>query len=138
MYHRWAMVSAPESEDEFHAERENLVENAARVGAHLQKGLREIIGAHEEVREVRGIGLMAGIELVEPDEEAVAADPTMAIPIRIMRQCYQEGLIIRAIPGNSTIVIAPPLVIAEQQVDEIIERLERGLKKACGIRPRPM
>ena len=119
-------------------ERENLVENAARVGAHLQKGLREIIGAHEEVREVRGIGLMAGIELVEPDEEAVAADPTMAIPIRIMRQCYQEGLIIRAIPGNSTIVIAPPLVITEQQVDEIIERLERGLKKACGIRPRPM
>ena len=117
-------------------ERENLVENAARVGAHLQEGLREIIGAHDVVREIRGIGLMAGIELVEPDEEAVAADPSMGIPVRIMRQCYEEGLIIRAIPGNRTIVIAPPLIITEQQTDEVIERLERGLKKACGSRPR--
>ena len=56
-------------------ERENLVENAARVGAHLQKGLREVIGAYSEVREIRGIGLIAGIEFFEPDEEAVKADP---------------------------------------------------------------
>ena len=69
--------------------------------------------------------------------KAVAADPSSGIPVRIMRQCYEEGLIVRAIPGNSTIVIAPPLVITEQQVDEVIERLERGLKRACRTRPRP-
>ena len=73
---------------------------------------------------------------MEPDEEAVAADPSMGIPVRIMRQCYEEGLIIRATPGNRTIVIAPPLIITEQQVDEVIGRLERGLKKACSARPR--
>lgn len=117
-------------------ERENLVENAARVGAYLQKGLRDVIGVREEVREIRGVGLMAGIELVEPDEEAVAADPAMGMPVRVMRQCYEEGLIIRATPGNRTMVIAPPLIITEQQVDEVLERLERGLKKALGSAPR--
>ena len=118
-------------------ERENLVENAARVGAYLQQRLRETFETRSEVREIRGIGLMAGIEMIEADEEAVAADPSSGIPVRIMRQCYEEGLIVRAIPGNSTIVIAPPLVITEQQVDEVIERLERGLKRACRTRPRP-
>jgi len=113
-------------------ERENLVENAARVGAYLQKSLRETIGAYAEVKEIRGIGLIAGIEFFERDEKAVAADPTEGLPVRIMRQCYEEGLIIRAIPGNRTVVVAPPLVITEQQVDDVIERLERGLRKVCG------
>ena len=118
-------------------ERENLVENAARVGSHLQSRLRDAIGAYDEVREVRGIGLIAGIELVEPDEETAADDPAERIPVRIMRQCYEEGLIVRAIPGNRTVVVAPPLVITEQEVDEVIEKLERGLRKACNGSARP-
>ena len=118
-------------------ERENLVENAARVGSHLQSRLRDIIGAYDEVREIRGIGLIAGIELIEPDKEAVADDPSKRIPVRIMRQCYEEGLIVRAIPGNSTVVVAPPLVITEREVDEVIERLERGLRKVCNGSARP-
>ena len=112
-------------------ERENLIENAARVGSHLQSRLRDTIGAYDEVREIRGIGLIAGIELVEPDEEAAADDPANRMPVRIMRQCYEEGLIVRATPGNSTVVVAPPLVITEQEVDEVVEKLERGLRKAC-------
>ena len=118
-------------------ERENLIENAARVGSHLQSRLRDTIGAYDEVREVRGIGLIAGIELVEPDEEAAADDPANRMPIRIMRQCYEEGLIVRATPGNSTVVVAPPLVITKQEVDEVIEKLERGLRKACNGSARP-
>ncbi len=113
-------------------EREDLVGNAARVGAHLQASLREVIGSYAEVKEIRGIGLIAGIEFFTLGEEAVAADPTKGLPVRIMRQCYEEGLIIRAIPGNNTVVVAPPLVITEQQVDEVVERLDRGMRKVCG------
>jgi len=108
-------------------EREGLVQNAAKVGAYLQESLRDAFTDHPLVGEVRGAGLIAGIELVEDRDTKKPFDPSLAVARRLHELLMEEGLICRAV--FDTLAFSPPLVLANEDVDSIVAMFSIGLAK---------
>ena len=108
-------------------EGEGLVENAATVGAYLQSSLREAFADHPLVGEVRGLGLMAGIELVEDKESKRPFDPSVAVARRLHELVMEEGLICRSM--FESVGFSPPLILSRGDVDSIIDMFSKGLEK---------
>jgi L-2,4-diaminobutyrate transaminase len=106
-------------------EGEGLVENASVVGAYLQAHLREAFRDHPFVGEVRGVGLMAGIELVEDRETKKAFDPSLTVARRLHELLMEEGLICR--PVFNTLAFSPPLILTKNDVDSMVEMFSKGL-----------
>jgi 4-aminobutyrate aminotransferase len=105
-------------------ERE-LLSNAARVGAHFMTRLRSLAERFDVIGEVRGRGLMIGVELVE---DRASKRPAPAISEGLIRQAFQNGLLLLTC-GVSTVRFMPPLVVTEAQVDEAIAILEQSLNE---------
>ncbi|MGH0033484.1 MAG: aminotransferase [Myxococcota bacterium] len=109
-------------------EREKLVDRAARVGTHLQARLRERLGDHPLVYEVRGMGMIAGVELApDPGDRRSTFDPSLGVGRRLADLLLEEGLVCR--PIGNTLAFSPPLVSVESDVDEMVERFCRGLER---------
>jgi L-2,4-diaminobutyrate transaminase len=106
-------------------EREGLVERAARVGKHLQGRLRAAVASHPLVGEVRGTGMIAGVELVADRAERRSFDATLAVASRLHARLLEEGLICR--PLGQSLAFSPPLIASEADVDEMVDRFTRGL-----------
>jgi len=116
-------------------EGEGLVENAARVGAHLQARLREAVSDHPLVGEVRGVGLIAGVELVADRATKERFDPALGVAKRLHALLMEEGLICR--PVFDTLAFSPPLMVTESDVDEIVSTFSRGLDRLTEELGRP-
>jgi L-2,4-diaminobutyrate transaminase len=106
---------------------EDLVGNAARVGAYLQSRLRESFAGHPLVGEVRGVGLIAGIELVADKGTREPFAATAKVAQRVAQRCLDHGLIVRALPTGAVLAFSPPLCITRDEVDVVLERFGRGL-----------
>ncbi|HEX3430087.1 MAG TPA: aminotransferase [Rhizomicrobium sp.] len=90
------------------------------IGPYFQRRLRETLSAHPLVGEVRGHGMLAAIELV-PDKPARRFFPRdMDVGTRCRNYCFANGLVMRAI--RDTMVLAPPLVISEAEIEEIVAK----------------
>jgi 4-aminobutyrate--pyruvate transaminase len=109
-------------------EERDLMGQAARVGAFMQKELRKL-AAHPLVGEVRGEGLIAGLELVEDKLSKRPFDPQLKVGLKVFARGHQNGLIVRAI--GDTIALCPPMIITETQVQEMIARLEKTLDETA-------
>ncbi len=107
--------------------REDLVGNAARRGPYLQERLRAVAEDHPLVGQVRGLGFVAGVEVVEDKAHKKPFDPTRKMGGRLANAMRAEGLIVR--PIVNTCVISPPLTLTERDIDEICVRFERGLHR---------
>lgn len=105
-------------------EERDLMGNAARVGAYMQKELVSL-GSHPLVGEVRGSGLIAGLELVEDKASKRPFDPQLKVGARVFARGHDNGLIVRAI--GDTVALCPPMIITEAQVQELIRRLKKTL-----------
>jgi len=108
-------------------QEDRLIEHAASMGQLLQLGLQRYAD-HPLVGEVRGAGLMAGVELVRDKSTKAAFAADMKVPAEVQRFAQDEGLIVRALAD--TIVFAPPLITTEAEVGLIVERFGRALDKA--------
>jgi 4-aminobutyrate--pyruvate transaminase len=106
-------------------ERDGLYANAAEMGAYLQSRLGELAD-HEAVGEVRGVGLIAAVELVE---EKAARTPAVKMAQRATRLCQDNGLIVRNVAGNA-LALCPPLIITREQVDEMVDKLRLSIGQA--------
>lgn len=109
-------------------EEEGLVEAAATMGGYLQTGLRSL-GDHPSVGEVRGLGLLCGVEIVLDRATRQLSDPPSALGVAVRRACRDEGLVLAALEPGSTLLITPPLVIGRAEVDELVARLDRALAR---------
>ncbi len=107
-------------------EDEGLVEQVARKGAHLQKKLQEL-RAHEIVGDVRGIGLLGGVELVKDRGTKELHDVSAGAARNVWIAAMQEGVIVRPL-GGDVLAISPPFVISEQQIDRIVEALHTAIE----------
>jgi 4-aminobutyrate--pyruvate transaminase len=105
-------------------EERNLVANAAKVGAHLQARLREFTD-HPLVGEVRGVGLIAAVELVADKASKTKFDPPGKAGLYLSERAHEHGLIVRAM--QDSVAFCPPLIITEAQVDEMVARFARAL-----------
>ena len=106
-------------------ERDNLVENSAKMGAILRQGLEDLQAKYPHViGEVRGMGLMQAMELVV-DEAAGDRTPNPEATAQLLEETRQKGLLIGrgGLYGN-TIRIAPALVITKNEVEEAIGILD--------------
>lgn len=92
---------------------EGLRENAVKQGAYIMKRLEELKGESEIVGDVRGRGLMIGIELVK---DKMTKKPASETATEVMRQSWKRGVAVITC-GKSTIRIAPPLTISRELVD---------------------
>jgi 4-aminobutyrate--pyruvate transaminase len=108
-------------------EERGLMAHAARMGEILQARLRPLAD-HPLVGNLRGVGLIAGLELVADKATKQAFPPADKMAFRLAAACLAEGLVVRALPGD-TIAICPPLIITEVQIDELVEKLARGLDR---------
>ncbi len=105
---------------------EGLVENAARMGAHMMNRLREWPRRFPIVGDVRGLGLMIGIELVR-DQHTKEKAPRLRD--EVVRLAFARGLLVLG-AGDNSIRLCPPLVVSRDQCDFAIETLEECLQTA--------
>ena len=105
-------------------EEGDLVGNAKRVGAHMQKRLREL-GDHELVGEVRGIGLIAGVELVADKATKAPWKNAGALGLLVNAHLQENGVISRNM--GDTLGFCPPLIITESQVDDMVAAVRKAL-----------
>jgi 4-aminobutyrate aminotransferase len=107
-------------------ERE-LVANSAAVGAYLQEGLRKLMRKHDCIGDVRGLGLMVGVEFVE-DRATMKMDA--ALRDRVEIACFERGLIILG-AGSNTIRWSPPLILSRENVDVALEIFDEAIAASC-------
>jgi adenosylmethionine-8-amino-7-oxononanoate aminotransferase len=106
-------------------QRDKLFERARVMGGYLQRKL-QAFADHPLVGEVRGMGMIAALELVANKQTRQPfADNSVGGFCQL--RCQEHGLIVRAMGGNS-VALCPPLVISEAQVDELVEKLGRALE----------
>lgn len=105
-------------------EEDDLLGNASRVGAHLVAGLRQALAAelaNGGVKEIRGLGLMLGIDLAKPCPG-------------LMQQCVEQGLLI-SVTADSVIRLVPPLIMSTAEADEVVAILCPLVKKLLAAEP---
>jgi len=109
-------------------EQEGLVEQARQRGEYLLSRLHELQERHEQIGDVRGKGLLVGIELVEDRETKEPAD---ALGIAVGDECLQRGLsmnIVRSTGGMlNCFRMAPPLSITESEIDTAITIIDEAI-----------
>ena len=108
-------------------EERGLMAHAAKVGEYFQQQLAAVAD-HPLVGNLRGIGLIAGLELVADKATKQQYPPSDKKAFQVAAACLAEGLVVRALPGD-VIAICPPLIITEAQVDELVDKLQRGLDR---------
>lgn len=111
-------------------ERENLIENAATVGRHLLRRLRERTADHPHVGEVRGEGLMLAVEFVADKKTKRFFAPGTAPHRLVARRAQEQGVLVRGLPFIEVTSFSPPLSVTQAEADEIVERYARGLEAA--------
>jgi 4-aminobutyrate aminotransferase len=100
-----------------------LVQNSADVGAYLQDGLRKLMQKHDCIGDVRGLGMMIGVEFVE-DKKSMKSAPELRD--RIERNAFERGLILLG-AGANTIRWSPPLILTRENVDVALEIFDEAI-----------
>ncbi|MFW8633648.1 aspartate aminotransferase family protein [Cribrihabitans pelagius] len=110
-----------------------LVQRSAEMGEKLQAALEERFGQHPNVGDIRGRGLFRGLELVADRATKQPFDPKLGLAGRIKKAAFQAGLICYPMPGTRDgrngdhILLAPPFIITEDQIGEVVGKLEAAL-----------
>jgi 4-aminobutyrate aminotransferase-like enzyme len=111
---------------------EGLQENAARVGAHLEEGLRDLMTRHEAIGDVRGRGLFLGIEFVTDRGTRL---PDADIASRAVERMRDRGVLLSTDgPDHNVIKIKPPIVFSVADADTIVDGLDDVLSESW-VRP---
>ena len=113
-------------------EGEDLVENARLVGAHALERLREMARRHPLIGDVRGRGLLIGLDLVEDRD---AKTPATDAADRVLYGCLEKGLSFKTTMG-SVITLTPPLIVTMQQMDQALGILEEVISQVERDAPR--
>ena len=108
-------------------EEMNIVEHVRAMGARLRGHFERIAADSPIVGEVRGAGLMLGIELVADKATRMPLDPHLQVGMQFDRLAYENGLIARCM--GDVLGFSPPLIVEEGDVDEIAERCATSLKQ---------
>ncbi|MEO8364958.1 MAG: acetyl ornithine aminotransferase family protein [Pseudoxanthomonas sp.] len=106
--------------------RGGLADNASRVGAHFMSRLKDLARDYPCIGEVRGLGLMIGMELVENDD---ARSPARGLCDDVVTRAFHNGLLLLSC-GASTVRFMPPLNVSVAEVDEAMDLLRTSLHQA--------
>lgn len=116
---------------------ENFPEQVSQKGKILQKKLETIIGQHEFVGDIRGRGLFRGIEIVKDRDTKDPFEKNLNIAGKIKKEALDMGLICYPMQGTVNgilgdhILIAPPFIINQNEMDELCEKLKKTIDNVC-------
>ncbi|MFD7921487.1 diaminobutyrate--2-oxoglutarate transaminase family protein [Streptomyces sp. NPDC059740] len=122
-----------------HVRRGDLAAHAAGLGARMLRSLRELPARHRCVGDVRGRGLMIGVEIVDPEaaDTTGAPPPAPELALAVQQACLQRGLIVElGGPHHSVVRLLPPLTLTDEQADAVLDRLADAVE-ATARTPRP-
>ena len=116
-------------------EERDIIGHVQKVAPRLQNGLRQRFAGHPLVGEIRGLGLVAGVELVADKTTKAPFEPSQGAGNILTAEINKHGLILRQI--GDTQAFAPPLVITEAEIDEMLDRFGKALDDtAARLSPR--
>lgn len=116
--------------------RDDLLANVRAQGAHLSRRLKERFGNHPFVGDVRGRGLLQGVELVAERGSKQAFDSKLKVHARVKREALARGLMVYPMGGTvdgvhgDHVLLAPPFIVDAAAVDVIVERLGEAIDAA--------
>ncbi|HEX6996646.1 MAG TPA: aminotransferase [Gammaproteobacteria bacterium] len=105
-------------------EERGLYDHVRRMTAPFQSRLRALAD-HPLVGDARGVGLVGAVELVRSKDTKAPFDSKAGVGGRCLALCQNRGLIVRAV--GDVVVLCPPYIVTEEQIDEIFRRFEQGL-----------
>ncbi|MEZ4523749.1 MAG: aspartate aminotransferase family protein [Thermomicrobiales bacterium] len=112
-------------------EREGLVENAGKQGSALFEQLEHLKAEHPIIGDIRGKGLLAGIELVRHRDTKEPLDPALGVSTRLVRAALDHGITVypcQTGPGHSDqFLVSPPLISTPDDIEEIVNKLSLAL-----------
>jgi L-2,4-diaminobutyrate transaminase len=113
-----------------------LIKNARETGAYLQKALRDALGDHPMVGEVRGEGLLAAVEFVEDKGARKLFDPARKIGPQVAAALARRNVVGRAMPQGDILGFAPPLCLSRGEADIVVGATAEAVQevaKAAGL-----
>jgi 4-aminobutyrate aminotransferase-like enzyme len=111
--------------------KHDLVENCRKMGDYLKQRVSEIAAQHPSFGDVRGRGLMVGIELVRDKVTKESFPASAKFALQVNREALKENMIIESSSGcdrgqsGDALVISPAFVITKDEVDKIVNRLDK-------------
>ena len=102
------------------------MDNAREVGAYLEEGLNKLRDKYDVIGDVRGLGMMLGVEFVKPDGSLA---PDAELRDRIEMACFNKGLIILGC-GSNSIRWSPPLILTKENVDVALEIFDHAIAES--------
>ncbi|MCK0198760.1 aspartate aminotransferase family protein [Ancylobacter sp. 6x-1] len=105
----------------------DLVANAREVGAYLNASLKQAIGGHRFVGEVRGEGMMAAVELVRDRDDRVFFDAAEKVGPKVAAALLANGVIGRAMPQGDILGFAPPLCLTKAEADLVVDATKTAI-----------
>lgn len=103
------------------------MQNAAAIGKFLLAGLRDLQRRHSLIGQVRGRGLMIGLELVS---DPAAKTPAPEAAAALVQQCFQNGLL--TLPcGRNSLRLSPPLLLSQTQAEEMLQIIDQSLREVA-------
>lgn len=107
---------------------EHLIENVRQRGTQMLKGFEWIKSQHDNINDVRGIGLLGAISIERASEDADPVGP------KIVAEALERGLICRSVVygGQDTLAFAPPFTINEEQMDDMIQIMNDSIQAVSG------
>ncbi len=109
-----------------------LVQNAADVGPYLLETLKEAVGTHANVAEVRGEGLLAAVEFMADPAKREFYQPVMSTSPKIVAAMLRRGVLARALPEGDIVGFAPPLCITRAEVDSLVHAFRDAVHEVLG------
>ncbi|MFF3285528.1 diaminobutyrate--2-oxoglutarate transaminase family protein [Streptomyces sp. NPDC003023] len=117
-----------------HVRENRLAERAATLGARMLASLQGLAAAHPCVGDVRGRGLMIGVELVDPDAaapDALVPPPAPRLAAAVQQECLRRGLIVELGGRQAGVVrLLPPLTLTDEQAVAVLDRFADALAAA--------
>lgn len=105
---------------------EKYIDNAAKMGAYLRQTLDKWPSGHRTVGQVRGLGLMIGVEFVK---DQATKEPNPEVRNRVVQRAFEQGLLTLGC-GESTLRLMPPLIVEKEHADFALDVLERSVNAA--------
>lgn len=125
-----AMVAGAATID--HILANGLVARAAQAGEHLREGLDSLARSYPAMAEVRGRGLMLGVEIAQPGHDGRPGPADKALAAAIKRECFAKGLLIETGGRHSSVLrLLPPLNISDEEIGQVLERFDSALEAVC-------
>ena len=115
---------------------DDMMETVRNKGTRLRAALTDRFGQHPHVGDIRGRGLFQGMEFVKDRESKTPFDPAKAVNKIFKAAAFEAGLICYPMGGTidgqhgDHVLLAPPYIITDDQIDELVDKLDIALKKS--------